>query len=107
MTSGSRGSRWRGYHAISRQDVAPCSRIAGVGGHGGSHEAKLDLTGKPDGIRESVREFFATQGGEWEVRVQLCVDLDAMPIEDASAKWPEDKSPYITVARITVGPQDT
>ena len=70
-------------------------------------EAKLDLSGKPDGIRESVREFFTTQGGQWEVRVQLCVDLDAMPIEDASAKWPEDKSPYVAVARITVGPQDT
>lgn len=71
------------------------------------NEAKLDLSGKPDGIRESVRAFFATQGGEWEVRVQLCVDLDTMPIEDASAAWPEDKSPYVTVARITVGPQDT
>ncbi len=71
------------------------------------NEAKLDLSGKPDGIRESVRAFFATHGGEWAVRVQLCVDLDSMPIENASAKWPEDKSPYVTVARITVQPQDT
>ncbi len=70
-------------------------------------EAKLDLHGKPDGLREAVRAFFATQGGAWEVRVQLCVDKDKMPVEDASVQWPEDESPYATVARITVGPQDT
>lgn len=71
------------------------------------NEKKVDLKGRPDGIREAVRDFFAMQGGEWEVRVQLCVDLEAMPIENASVKWPEDKSPYVTVARITVDPQDT
>lgn len=71
------------------------------------NERKLDLAGKPDGIRESVRDFFATQGGRWEVRVQLCVDLETMPIENAAAQWPEDESPYATVARITVDPQDT
>lgn len=70
-------------------------------------EAKVDLHGRPDGLREAVRAFFATQGAEWEVRVQLCTDLLAMPIEDASAKWSEDESPYVAVARIMVGPQDS
>ncbi len=28
-----------------------------------------------------------------------------MPIEDASVQWPEDESPYVTVARIRVAPQ--
>ena len=29
------------------------------------------------------------------------------PIEAADKKWPEDQSPWQTVARLTVGPQDS
>ena len=32
-------------------------------------------------------------------------DLESMPIEDASVPWPEDHSPYVPVARITIPPQ--
>ena len=39
---------------------------------------------------------------EWEIGVQLCVDLKTMPIEDASIVWPEDQSPYVPVARLRV-----
>lgn len=67
---------------------------------------KLALNGVPDGLRNAVREFFALHGGTWELRVQLCTDLATMPIEDATKVWPEDKSPYITVARITANSQD-
>lgn len=65
----------------------------------------VDLDAKPDGLREAVSEYFATQGGVWEVRIQLATDVDKMPIEDASAIWPEDMSPYVTVARIEVPAQ--
>jgi catalase len=67
--------------------------------------AKVDLKDKPDGLRDALVAFFATHGGEWEVRVQLCTDRETMPIEDASKVWPEDQSPYVAVARITVKPQ--
>jgi hypothetical protein len=67
---------------------------------------RLDLNGVRDGLRNAVREFFALNGGTWELRVQLCTDLEAMPIEDATKIWPEDKSSYIAVARITSKPQD-
>lgn len=40
-----------------------------------------------------------TAGGTWELRVQLCVDIEKMPREDASVEWPQDLSPYVTVAR--------
>lgn len=66
----------------------------------------VDTSGKPNALRQSVEEFFDVDGGEWEIRVQLCTDLDTMPIEDASVIWPEDQSPYRTVARITVPPQN-
>lgn len=65
----------------------------------------VDLDGKPDGLREAVAEFFAGQGGEWEVVVQLRTNADTMPIEDAHEPWPEDESPYLPVARLVVGPQ--
>jgi hypothetical protein len=65
----------------------------------------VDLKDRPDGLRETVVDYFATQGGEWEVRVQLCVDIDKMPLEDASVEWPEELSPYVTVARLRAAPQ--
>jgi hypothetical protein len=37
--------------------------------------------------------------------VQLCTDLIAMPMEDASVRWPEERSPYVPVARITAPSQ--
>lgn len=67
--------------------------------------APLDVNGKPNGLREAVIAHFRERGGEWELRVQLCTDLDTMPIEDASVVWPEDQSPYVAVARVTVPPQ--
>lgn len=66
---------------------------------------KVNPDGRPDALREDIREVIAEQGGEWELRVQLCTDLDAMPIEDASVIWDEEVSPFRAVARITVAPQ--
>jgi hypothetical protein len=68
-------------------------------------KAPLNVNGKPNGLREAVVEFFGNTTAEWEVRVQLCTDLDKMPIEDASVEWPEELSPYIAVARIVAPPQ--
>jgi hypothetical protein len=67
--------------------------------------AKVDLSDRPNGLRQAVVDFFATHGGEWEVKAQLCTNLESMPIEDASVAWPEDESPYVTVARIVAEPQ--
>jgi len=67
--------------------------------------AAVDLGGSPDGLRKSLVDYFHGMGGGWELRVQLATDLETTPIEDASAVWPQDKSPYIAVARIRVEPQ--
>lgn len=69
-------------------------------------DRKLDMDDRPDALREAVVAHFRTHGGRWDLRVQLCVDLEAMPIEDASVPWPEDRSPYVTVAHLSAGPQD-
>jgi hypothetical protein len=66
---------------------------------------KVETSDRPDALREVIRETIIEAGGEWEVRVQLCTDLDSMPVEDASKVWDEKVSPYVAVARIKVEPQ--
>ncbi len=68
-------------------------------------DAPVDVSENADALRQSVNEFFAGSGGEWEVRVQLATDIEKMPVEEADKKWPEDESPYIAVARIVVPAQ--
>ncbi len=70
-------------------------------------EEPLDLSGRPDAIRESIQAYFRACPAVWELRVQLATSLESMPIEDASAQWPEDESPYVAVARITADAQET
>lgn len=67
--------------------------------------APVDLSGRPDGLRQAVVDHFALHGGEWALRVQLCTDVETMPIEDATVRWPEDRSPWVTVAHLHVPPQ--
>ncbi|WP_158811304.1 catalase family protein [Beijerinckia sp. L45] len=68
-------------------------------------DAPIDTTDNPNALRNAVSEHFAGNGGDWEFRVQLCTDLATMPIEDATVVWPEDKSPYVVVARLHVEQQ--
>ncbi|HEV2558532.1 MAG TPA: catalase family protein [Microvirga sp.] len=65
----------------------------------------VELRGRPNGLREAVIAFFSSHPAEWELRVQLRTNPRTMPIEDASAVWPEDESPYRTVARLIAPPQ--
>ena len=57
-------------------------------------------------LRDAIVEFFKTERAEWEVRVQLCTDVQKMPIEDPSVEWPEDLGPYRPVAKLVAEPQD-
>ncbi|MDQ6678793.1 MAG: catalase family protein [Acidobacteriota bacterium] len=59
-----------------------------------------------DGLRTAVTEFFQRNPAEFEVAIQLCTDLDRMPVENANKEWPEDESPYQPVAHMTFPVQD-
>ncbi|HTV77229.1 MAG TPA: catalase family protein [Steroidobacteraceae bacterium] len=54
----------------------------------------------PNALRDALREFFRRDSALWELRAQLCRDLQKMPVEDAAVVWPEDLSPYQPVARV-------
>lgn len=65
----------------------------------------IDIDQDDDALRHLLQDFFAQNGGEWEFGVQLCTDIDKMPVEDASVEWPEAESPYVPVGKLTIPPQ--
>ncbi|KGK42113.1 catalase [Nitrincola sp. A-D6] len=89
----------------------------------GAHVAKLSLQPKSDNVRsltgelvevdghstmrDVVREFFSSDGAEYDLRAQLCVDLDKMPVEDAAVLWEESLAPQESIATLTIDPQDS
>ncbi len=60
----------------------------------------------PSLFRDLVVDFFRQHNVEYEVRAQLCTNLERMPVEDASVEWPEDESPYQPVAKIVIPMQE-
>ncbi len=91
--------RWGSY--IAKVGVFPVSPdlVAMV-------DQTLDTGADHDAFRTAVVTHMRTHGAEFELRVQLCTDLDKMPVEDASVPWAEDESPYVAVARLVLPPQD-
>ncbi|MCX7285291.1 MAG: catalase family protein [Novosphingobium sp.] len=67
----------------------------------------IDTSGRPDGLRETIRKDAAGLTGEWAFEVQLGRDPDRQPIEDASVEWQEDEAPFVQVATLQVAPQDS
>jgi hypothetical protein len=71
------------------------------------------LTGRPvrkqageSALRDLVADFFTHNSAEYDLRAQLCVDTDKMPIENASVLWPEQLSPHQLVAVLHLPAQD-
>ncbi len=48
----------------------------------------------------ATRSFFSSNDAVYDVKVQLATDETRMPVEDPMVEWPEDESPYRTVARL-------
>ena len=69
-------------------------------------DEKLDTSADPDVFRHAVQSYLDGHDAVFEIRVQLCIDLNDMPVEDASTRWDEAKSPYRTVARLVLRRQD-
>ncbi|MFZ2995756.1 catalase family protein [Sphingobium sp.] len=67
----------------------------------------IETSGRPDGLRETIRQDAATLTGEWAFEVQLARNLEKQPIEDASVEWKEEDAPFVQVATLRVEPQDS
>ena len=58
-------------------------------------------------LRDEFSRFFKEEAeAVWELRVQLCTDLEKMPVEDAHQEWDEKESPYLAVATLTAKAQE-
>lgn len=60
----------------------------------------------PNALREDLAARLKEGSLRYELRVQLYVDPEKTPIEDASVEWKESDSPYITVADVVLLQQD-
>ena len=63
-------------------------------------------TDAPSILRDLVVSFFREQVAEYELRAQLCTNLERMPVEDASIQWSEDESQYQPIAKVTISAQE-
>jgi hypothetical protein len=69
--------------------------------------AEIDTDGRPNAIRETVRNEMSYIDGDWAFEVQLCRDLDKQPVEDPTAEWLEDDAPFAQVATLHMPQQDS
>ncbi|GAA3693381.1 catalase family protein [Sphingomonas cynarae] len=70
-------------------------------------DTTIDATGRPDALRDVIRSETQVLEMEWEVRVQLCRDLEEQPVEDPTVEWKQDDAPFQTVATIRAAKQDS
>jgi len=66
---------------------------------------RLPLRPPDDYLREAMVKTLAERDVEFDVLLQVQTDPHLMPIEDATVHWPEDLSPYVTVARLRMPAQ--
>jgi hypothetical protein len=66
---------------------------------------KLDLTSAPDVFGPALADELQARGFDFELQIQLCADVERMPVNDTTVEWPESVSPFVTVGRVHVPPQ--
>ncbi|MEO0976835.1 MAG: peroxidase, partial [Pseudomonadota bacterium] len=68
--------------------------------------SETDLPKDQNYLRNEITQRVGDGDVSWEFCVQRFVSEDVTPVEDAAAEWPEDRSPPIVAARLTVPEQD-
>jgi hypothetical protein len=86
---------------IAKVRVAPTAENAKNAIHD-----QLDLSSGPDVFRPTVEDELRAHAFDFDLDVQLCADLTAMPVNDATVEWPEKLSPFVTVGRVHLPRQD-
>ena len=66
----------------------------------------LDPTSASEVFRPALVAELKERPYEFDLQVQLCVDLEKMPVEDVTVEWPEALSPFVTVAKVRLPQQD-
>jgi len=69
-------------------------------------QRNLDLMSAMEVYRPALVAELQARPYEFDIQVQLCADLTQMPVEDVTVEWPEELSPFVTVAKLRFPPQD-
>ena len=67
---------------------------------------ELDIRGRPEVFYPTLVDELQASDFDFDLQIQLCTDLKLMPVNDATVEWPENLSPFVTVARIHIPRQD-
>jgi len=81
---------------VVKYSVIPCS----------DYQTTEAVESGPNQLRAALKAHLQRGPARFEFAVQKQIDLDSMPIEDASVIWDEATSPFQTLATITIEDQD-
>lgn len=66
----------------------------------------IDPSSAQEVFRPALQAELQERPYAFDIQVQLCTDLERMPVEDTTVEWPERLSPSVTVARLRIPRQD-
>jgi hypothetical protein len=66
----------------------------------------IDPASAAEAFRSALVAELRERPYEFDLQVQLCVDLSQMPVEEPSELWSEELSPFVTVAKLRLPQQD-
>ncbi len=69
-------------------------------------EKEVNIESEDWPYRASIIKEIAKNDLTFELQVQLCNDLDKLPINDLTVEWDQELSPFQTVAKITIFQQE-
>jgi hypothetical protein len=96
----SMGAVRHGDH-VAKVRVAPSADSAARAIH-----RELDVAGAPDVFGPTLVDELQAGAFDFDLQIQLCTDLDTMPVNEVTVEWPESLSPFVTVARVHLPRQD-
>ncbi|WP_433275661.1 catalase family protein [Pseudonocardia xinjiangensis] len=67
---------------------------------------RIDPTSAAEVFRPALVAELSERPYAFDIQVQLCTDLERMPVEDVTVEWPERLSPFVTVATLRIPQQD-
>jgi hypothetical protein len=86
---------------VAKLRVAPAAQSAAQVTH-----RELDVKSAPDVFGPVLVDELRARPFDFDLQVQLCTDLETMPVNDTTVQWPETLSPFVTVARVHLPQQD-
>ena len=85
--------RWGDY--VAKYALFPTSKIQQE-----LESQKIDENSDPDQHTLWLQRYFEDHDAEYDLRVQLCCDLDEQSVENTQMQWDEEKYPFGTVAKV-------